>query len=743
LSECRDLPEIPEIPEIPQVGFDPPGMIPEHDERSPRATRVVAVLIALMAIVASWLGYLVADANLEGNRAGGQSRALATELQGMSTRLNGLALGRLDGLLRWQIAEAHVSVLRAAAHASRSDRRSPDTLVAMRGLRAASTDLQVEPTDPAHVYRDDDFPYRLLVDAVATRSAELVSRQDAASESADRWDRTRATYLGALLVVAVGIYLLGFSLTVAGVARIVVVGVGVALGLGGAIWAVTALSPRPVPADEIVTHERFARGHHELLTATTAQGATRAIEHFDAVLEERPTFARAYDLRADARQRRAVLRLGVDVANPSVFPLGDRLAIVGDRRAALDAGLDDPRLLLDLGFHETVAGFERGDEALLAAGLARSRRAARLLEDRTERSSASYLTVNAAVARYNEALALLASAEDEEARQVLAAASALVRRLEAQSADLAMEVVAGALTDLELLAGMRPATRGRVQKLKNLVVAREATSEDARSSSVSGGRAVVSVELVRVAGLTLGKPLSADDALAEVWYRKAAGRWQALPGLSSLRIRLRDLRRDGNTWVHENSFLSECNSPGEYKVELYLNGRLRRTLRARHVAPQLQTPTLRRLRFRLCVPDGWVSYQAVPGAVEGLVDFERVRGAFVFRVPAMPTGPLREQVQEAVERTVATLPLAGAPSRGSTVEPGFIEWLLGVEDDRPGSGSDGSYWTYRDGIVHAQAAAVASGDEVVGVAVFGPRSFVRSPLGRAVLTSVRSAIEWQ
>jgi hypothetical protein len=570
-----------------------------------------------------------------------------------------------------------------------------------------------------------------------------VSRQDAASESADRWDRTRATYLGALLVVAVGIYLLGFSLTLAGRARIVLAGAGLVLGLGGVIWAISALSPRPVRADELLTHDRFARGVHELLTANTVASAKQAIEHFDAVLDERPMFARAYDLRADARQRRAILLLGVDVANPSLFAIGDRLEIVRDQRAALAAGLDDPRLLIDLGFHEIVAGFELGDEALVAAGLERSRRVARLLEDRAARSSASYLTVNAVVARYNEALALVASGEHEDARGALASAGVLVRRLEAQSASLATEVVAAALTDLELLASIRPSERAPIEELKSLVVARGASSESAPNAPISGERAIVSVEFVRVEGLRLGESPPPDEALAEIWYRKVAGRWQALPALSSLRLRRSELRREGDTWLHENSFLDECNAPGEYKVELYANGRLAFTLTARHAGSRLQAPTLRRLRFRLCVPDGWVGHQAVPGAVEGLVDHEREHGAFVFRVPALPGRSLRGQVRHSVERTVATLPLSGEPTRVDDVEPEFIEWLLGVEGDPVGSGADGSLWSYRGGIVHMQAAAVASGDEIIGVGLFGPQGFVRSRLGRAILTSVRSAVEWQ
>ena len=726
----------PDVPSITDSNLNAPAFVPEHDDRSSRMTRVVAVITAVLAVAASWLGYLVADSTSEANGAASRSRALAVELQNSNARLNDAALAKVSDLLRRQVALAGLDVVRGARFSAGADGfwRSEDALAGRR-LRAAERESGVERRNPGHPDRDSFFPHRLLVDTVDRSTAGFISRQDALAEIADKWHRKRAAYLGALLVIAVGIYLLGFSMTLEGGGRVAVFVVGLGLGVAGLSWGAAGLA-RVVPAETDRGHAAYEAAVHAYLVATTVDEAARSVAHFDVAIHERPTFARAYIGRADAIADRAELELGVVSELPSVYSSEDRIAMISDQRQAIALGLDSPVDLTVLGFHETIVGLETGNEGLLTSGLVHASAAARALQARVRDSSPSYLMANAAIAHANEGLAHLAAGDDESARAAYLRLAPLVDRLHESAPFLAKEALTGALTDIDLLKSLDALSDEEMRAAKELVVASAVGGDERGSGAILGGTAEVAVDTVRVEGLRRKDASPKTDRLAVLFYRKIAGDWQAVPAISSMRLEWSDLIREKGTWLHHESLLDTCNPAGSYKAEIYLNGRLQRVLYDENVAPALETPTLSRVAMRMCVPESWNRRSPVPGVVEGFVDPESRRGVYVFRVPLVADRSVAAEVDDGVGRVMKALRLRAPLRQYADSDPDFIEWLLYSGGER--KYATGPLWTYGGGRAWAEAGVARDRNEIVGVAVFGPGDFV-SELGYAYATSARFA----
>lgn len=706
-------------PALPDVGFDAPD-VPGHDDREPTAIRATAVMIAFMTLVASFLTYLVADAAMEASSSAGTARRLATDGQGKTADLNGAGLANVETVLREAIAESDLSVLRGADLSYPEYRATwrEEASVAQDALRQAADRATIRPGDPRHVDRDEEFPNRLLVDYVDRSAALYLARQHAATERASSWQEKRSTYLGALVIVAVALYLLGFSLTLERRQRTVFLAAGVLLSTVGIALATRALATS-VSGQADRAAGSFADGVYETLTALEPAGFDRAVGYLSEAIEERPTFAGSYRWRGDAIWRRAITRLDIprDVY-ASIVPLGDRLQAIRDYRAALERGDDDARLLADLGFDEVMAGLDGEDGSLVDAGAKHLRRAAALYRERLDGEKG---LDDAALAAFNEAFSYAAAAREEAAGEAYAQAVDLASDLDQAARD---DVLTGALTDLDYIGDT---------ELKEVVVGREAPSGG--TTSISGGEATVDTDVVRVDRLRFSD-VESESRIAEVWYRKVNGSWQGLAYLSSTALTPDDFS-GSRLRSHEVSYFGACNAPGEYKVELYLDGRLQRVLFARNGGKSKEA-AIPRLSLGLCAPADWRRHVVIPGAVEGFVAEDGKSGAFFFRLPALPGESGGDQARRAVARALGSLPLpATAVSYLEDYEPDFIQWFLYGEYARRYARTAGSFWTYPGGSVRTEAGVPRNGTEVIGGIVYGPGEYALSGEAHSTLTSAQ------
>lgn len=708
-------------PALPKVGFDAPD-VPGHDEREPQLVRVTAVLIAFITLVASLLTYLVADAAMEASASAGTARRLATEGQAKAADMNGAGLANVEAVLRGATAESDLSVLRGArlAYPEYDETWREETSVARDAVLKAADRAPISPDDPRHIDRDEQFPNRLLVDFVDRSAALFLARQHAATERASAWQQKRSTYLGALVIVAVALYLLGFSLTLERRQRTVFLAAGVMLGTVG-----IALAARGVTTSTSKQADRaaasFADGVYESLTATEPEGFDRAIAHLTRAIEQRPSFAGSYRWRGDAIWQRAITRLDIprDVY-ASIVPLDDRREAIRDYRAALERGMgDDARLLADLGFDEVMAGLDGDDQSLVQSGAKHLRRAAALYKKKLDGMNG---LDDASLAAFNEAFSYAAAGRAEAAREAYVRAGELASGLDQATKD---DVFTGALTDLDYIAA---------KGLKEVVVGGEPVSATSR---ISGGRATVETDLSRVDGLELTE-VQDKSRIAEVWYRKVQGSWQGLAYLSSTALTPADFLGDRRR-SHEVSYFGACNATGEYKVELYLDGRLQRVLHARNTGTSVET-AIPRLSLGLCVPASWRRHVVLRGGIEGFVAEDGASGAFFFRLPALPGESGADQSMRAVSRTLGSLPIpATTVGYLEDYEPDFIQWFLYGEYAREYAQTVGSFWTYPGGSVRTEAGVPRTGSEVIGGIVFGPGEYAFSNEAHSTLTSAQPA----
>jgi tetratricopeptide (TPR) repeat protein len=453
---------------------------------------------------------------------------------------------------------------------------------------------------------DPTFPGRLLANRTHD-AVRLEALQDAANEVGEAWSGQSTTYTAVLAILAVALYLLGFSLTI-GVRRakqlFAVVGVALVFVAGGWTASQVATSPRAAP-DEAA--DAYADGMVALETAFDGAGWRTAADHLTRAIDLRPTFARAYLGRATAE-----FALGSPQQNGYLSIVGDEaLATSSDDLArAYELGLDDTALIADLGFQRFLQGI-RGDGARLSDSIELTKRA-------IEHTDAD------PVLHFNLAVALLAAGRMDEARAAYDDAIARVlysdlaggvRRADSWTE---MSYVAGALTDLEILVGRRPDLADAATGLRTTIIA-----SVARGAAGAPGTTGTSARIDRLAADVFpslvqwrGDVTGLDDAadtLSVIWSRRDPDGtdWAVMPEVSSL-----DVTPTENTNPEDGTHFAlsryigstvpaRCLGDGTYRVELFVDGRPVGTAEATASSGSFEAFAARDVGAAFCRPADW------------------------------------------------------------------------------------------------------------------------------------------
>jgi hypothetical protein len=625
-----------------------------------RFARIAATCAIVVTLAGAAIGYLQSEEGKAGGRAGAEAQTLSVKTFGELARLKAAARVQVELFIRSQVLQARAASAleqelvgpsqdRSAAGQERRrwlvlareiDARA-SRIATRQGIRPIASDPRFSPSgDPA-------FPSRYLAAVVEGRVSELQALRDAANREAAERGKEVAAYVAILALLAVSVYLFGFSLTPHGEEnRAVFVGAAGVLGLVGLAWAVGVLASGADRAPRAAA-TALARGDQALFT----QRFTRAQRFYDRSIELDPDSGHAYFGRSTAE----FFAGSPDYffGNPGVLTSPEALQrSAADAKRALELGSSDPTLLGNAGFMTIMLGAQQGSEALVREGLAMAQQA-----ERQPRGTIYPID------SYNSAFASLVLGDETGAREAYRRA---IRRSQGHgrsgrfwSPAVLQSLVGAGLTELEQLGRLEgPEGRALARTFKEGLVGRAwDTRADASTTPPAAKGADLGIAPSYLELRLDSYPWKASDSVVVAWYRHEPGLgWYTLPnavgptsgpvdylvpgspgefqwltypdpgGVLIRRYHLRDVRP------------ASCLGSGLYKAEVYVNGRLALTKTHRTQGLPTLTPVFDRgTGYRICRRPEWRPARDVPqGLVSGFVDREKREGVLVFRLSVPP-----------------------------------------------------------------------------------------------------------
>jgi tetratricopeptide (TPR) repeat protein len=568
---------------------------------------------------------------------------------------------------------------------------------------------------------DPRFPAR-YIEGGQWEAYRLTALRDAANEEADDAEAQFVHYAASLTMLAVAVFLLGYSLTPQGRLRhrLYATCAGGLLVVGGTWALVQVLSPASHSSD------RAAAAYADGKVALNTGDARGAIADFSKALSLRPHFVDAYAQRAQAEFEAGIPHTGSGTnalpttAGPVTIPSVAALnAAVGDDQSAVSEGSASATLLFDLG------------KNLLYRGLL-EHRSSDLNASRTDLSEAVKAFKTQTDARYLTAGAQLRMAEDDLA---LGRPAATADFRQAQHSLLAPDVpleqaIAPALTDLSLIETTRPARASAVNAARLQLIATgdlAGTTASGRTPSGTGAVQFGGVQAQPDPGhllWTVSRPGAYDpnkDVLSVQWeYRDPLhNEWAVLPELSGP-VRLGGLLADGSGYASNNASYVSGSSPatclphGMYKVELYVNGQLAGSAKAPASWPTLNAVRLNDVDGAICVPPGWQPFGGAPGQ-DGYSAANLSSGTLILSIPKAATGLLASYapgLASVMEKVVQGFASGGGPLPGIT-SAGKVSHTTFFMNTSNGQAEQ---WTYGHGYVLSGVGTSANGQIYIGVA---------------------------
>ena len=561
--------------------------------------------------------------------------------------------------------------------------------------------------------QDPNFPARYLADN-RRETYLLEARRDGASMEAESAEKQFTKLAVGLTLFAVSVFLLGFSLSVYGKPHrhlfATVAGVFV---VGATVWCAYAAIRGP-HAGNPEAAAAYADGRVALDRGTYGDDL-RAIHYFDCAIALEPAFTQAYIDRGMAYGSLTDPSDPTGSTNVELVPEQFQGRSRNDLNKAQKLGAIDPTLPGG----EGAFVFESGLKDHVAAEMRRGMQ----LEQETVR-----IFPRDPLWAMNIAEGELVLGHSWRRAYHRAEALALAQ---ANAEQVGTEpFVAGALTDLADIATKTGRTNPRL--LHQITLAKEDLVD--RLSDWSSAPA----NAVRVKGLSIykidvqpsyaefildkGSTFKSDkDQLNAQWYYRRSGSriWSAFSWLSGVTDPHQD---SAGRWFvitpfQFGSYGPSCLPSGDYRLEVYVNGRLaaKRQVAAR-VTGRLEPSAVQDMDVQICRPRTWVRLPSrLPGLADGYVSPDHRRGVLTFDVSAEAdasrTGAhLLPLLAKALVQFRAFLPdhltapqLFGFPFLGASTNSESVDFL------------------YPGGELYAAIAVTDSGRAVVGV-VFGPGS---------------------
>jgi hypothetical protein len=710
--------------------------LPSADDLVDSFARRIAVAIAVATFLAAIVGFLQHQASTENGAAALRAQRYAIEATGalvLSQERARVAVDAWATSLEQRVQAANLSQVLMYAPEPEKARLEVRRLGWISLAERTEQLSGIRRDSPDGPDLDPTFPSRLLVSS-SREAIRLEALQDAANEVGGLWSNQATAYTAVLAILAVALYLLGFSLTISvrRAKRLFAVAGVVLIAVAGT-WTGTQVASSPrASADEAAA--AYADGTVALRTAFDQSGLETAVRELTRAIELRPSFARAYLARSSAR-----FRLGSPQQEGFLSVISDEaLAASSDDLArAYELGLDDTALLGDLGFQRFLQGLKGGDAARLAESIDFSTRAiARRGDD--------------PVPYFNLGVALLAADRNDEARA--AYANGIMRAIYVDVAAgtlreapyTEMTYVAGALTDLGILAAKRTDLQALVDELRSTIVG--AVARRAVGAAGTTGAAVTVGRLAADVFPSLvqwrGDVANLDDAagkLSVLWSRKDPGGadWAVLPEVSSLDVTpTENVDTSRGTHFGISRYIGatvppRCLPEGTYRVELFVDGRLAGMSEATTTSGSFEAFAARDLGAALCRPADWTPDPARElGMAAGYVGPAGDRGVGIVHLQA-PNLPIDENeilvgvMDAAIGGLEPSLTSAATYDEASGTGEGYF---MGLSETR------WRWYDYEGGYVRIGAGLDPAGGIYVGI-VYGPAAWFDGTEWRLIVES--------
>ncbi|MBI1878959.1 MAG: tetratricopeptide repeat protein, partial [Chloroflexi bacterium] len=298
-----------------------------------RFERMVAILIAVVAVLAALAGYLQAGASARSAQANRDAQRFAIQAMGRNTSGQAqLGYDLYDAFHAW-------SQLNTLAQSAGEDSTTRHRYEAVRDRITGLSPLLAPPYfDPTGQTWPDVSGYE--ADVYLVEATALTERFTASAQVGNAWSNKANSYVAHLTLLAVTLFLYGLSTTISGRVRWLFVIAGMAITGVTLLWLLlVVIWPVPVLADEALV--AYARGVG-LAYRGKFDEATAA---FDQALVAAPDYANAFYERGNAH-----------------FDRGDYQAAAADYEAAQAAGRDDANVAGNLGWTYYLLG--RFDDAI-------------------------------------------------------------------------------------------------------------------------------------------------------------------------------------------------------------------------------------------------------------------------------------------------------------------------------------------------------------------------------------------
>jgi tetratricopeptide (TPR) repeat protein len=715
--------------ELPDVDLE--------EARSDRFARAIAICAVLATLVGACVGYLESVASKAADRADVEAQQLAVAAS------NRLAYDREQAQVQYGLLIERQVQLREASSAleelrfgnGASGRVDALRLERARNEKLAETTARtaeriadeggapvLDPSGPDGPSSDGTFPSRYFTKSRA-EGLRLTALRDAANEESAQRSSQVASFVVVLAMLAVAVYLFGFSLTPHGRPNRRLFGT-VAAGLAAVatVWAifVAAQAPERAPPEAA---SAYASGR---VLAELGDDA-EAVEELSRAVELRPTFARAYQLRGSA----TFVAASPQTTGPYSVTTPEALALAAaDLRKARDLGQTDVRLTSTLGAITFHLGLAEDDEELFEESLGYSREAMHDAPDNP-------------IYTFNAAVAQLATGDSSGARDTYR-----------EGVEAILGKADPALQDAYLASALTPLDAAReklgdeaaedIDELKRFLVASVAAGRvieepEGPERELSGLEVTMTPALASV-DIPRGQIEPGADVISLQWYQRQGDLgWSVLSEISGAvdNDEIGTDPADGSTFVNR-SYLAATGPPAclhatDYRVEAYVNGRLAGVARSdpSDELGELEPSMDLDIGVAVCHPKGWRPVaNPLPGLVNAYVDEGSARGIYVARVGAGVDGAGTAQARALRKvRSVVGLLFSDDEPRlaGADEFPGF----LGLE------GGQVRRFTFNGG---RGVLLAGFGFDVRGAlfaaVVFGDPAYMRSTEAFEVLNSV-------
>ena len=667
---------------MPDIELDVPRDIEDVDESAQPFKRLVAVLVVGITFFGALVGYLQTVASNEEERAARDANVAAVTS----------FAAQVDATTQFRTAydvytEAKLVQQRQLIAHNRG-LLVQDPVAALESARWENVRQSFQELSPLlseERYQDDAdprFPERFGAD-VNVDPNKVRLQQAARAELVEDFGGKADAYVAVLTVLAVSLFLIGLSLTVAGRGRRFLFIPGVGLAVACVLWAalITAREVSRTPARAITA---VAEGDR----LAEQKRFDEAIDAYTEALDARPDYGTAFGRRADAH---FLAGSPQNAANFVSITDEDSLkrAIADGEKAVANGAENDLSVVASLGFQYFLAK-DYG-------------KAARFTSDALE------LNDQRPELWFNRGVIELARGNNDEALEAYKEAMRL-------TADLPFEFVrtdlfGAARTDLEILARNEAERADAAQSVQERITHAEADLRiEGGLADVPRGASVEDIALTAEGNFVTAsmrfEDVPADSNVTAVWYLRG-GRDEPFsqPGaLNSFEVTVED---DAD---HFTSAFRGCGTSGQYRVDVYVEGKRlgSETLTVEEATFEAMVQDSDELvGVSLCRPDNW-NRQVLDDAGTNIAfassDGAELIGLASFPLPAELLGGAQNAALEAVISTA----VSGAGFRqGRLIDYSFSGFAGRAQVvEQPGTGA-------------LVVAAAVGDDNVVRVLIFG------------------------